>query len=345
MSNWRWKLLGVVTLLAVVGYLWARGEKEPVYKGRPISRYLNSINSSSHLEYVRRVCERPGEFSKPKLTATFDDRQTLDAVSAVGTNALRLLTRELRTKERSFERLATRHPFIARLLPLRRRPSPKFRRLAAFAALSHLGPRAKGAVPDLLPLLRDPVCAPGVLVVLQAIRLEREEDISALTNVFKMSAQRKPYDWMERTPVEWVQGAAIIELLTYETKAQGAVPVLIATAKSTNSWLQGLAALALPRIGAPAEQAVPLIVNHLTNIKTPVTPTEDPPSAMSEAYGLLIENVRLNVIALGEFGKPAAAGLPALTRFHDEVPRDLDVKEATEWAIARIQANVTNQPQ
>ena len=80
-----------------------------------------------------------------------------------------------------------------------------------------------------------------------------------------------------------------------------------------------------------------MIVTHLEHTTMLPTPTEDPPSAAHEAYAHLVENLRLNIVALGEFGRPAAAGLPALRRFHDEAPRDVVVRESTEWAIAKIE--------
>src|SRR5436190_13508187 len=130
-------------LPVIVIFLWSQTEREPEYKARPLSSWL----------------EHFGRGSAPD-----------EALSAMGTNAVPFLLRKIRTKPTDSpvkQRLAA---LLSRQSIIRYRYIPgQTRQRIAGQGLAALGPRAEGAIPELSKLAKTPEYTLGATCALSGI--------------------------------------------------------------------------------------------------------------------------------------------------------------------------------
>lgn len=325
-----WVSGAFVTLLAAVVLVVLDRPEDPLFEGKPLSE---------HLEAFREHGLAAANTGPPRIDLECSNPRAYEAIRAVGTQALPMLTEMLGSTDRMyrwFEEFSARQPWIRKYVKLRP-PEAWKRQVHALAAFIELGPKAAPAIPRILPLLRDPECATVAIVALLAIQPEREADILSLTNVLRISR-----DGSGGATPDLQHGNALVALSTFGRRAAGAKPVLLDCLRTGSPRAQGAAAIALAEIGVPAVEVVPQILGHLPSVETPVGLPRTGPMPGPGGFAAMhaqeeAERVALmNLSALERFGPAAAAAVPALT--HLASHPDPEIGRAVRAALAKIKA-------
>ena len=338
MHGWKATVLIIAGAGLLAGTLfYATRPTDPVYKGKRLSAYLTAVRSAGlHLGYNWSWWDEPDpiELGKPHAECRFTDEHALEAVSHVGTNALPLLIRMLKTQEplaqRWLRHLSDVYPPLQRFIRLKTATAAFEHPIAAVAAFQELGPKAAPVIPDLLALMQQPQYADRALASLIAIRPEAEPDILSLTNALRVRKGGPDRSW-----VDYFHAQAILALSTYGPRASAAVPLLVQTLNSTNGFVQGASAVALARIGGTREELVPVMLSHL---KTNSPPLGGPSRTNRMLYFEQSELLQMSLWSLGQFGSHAAAALPVLSNFQS-YPED-KIQVIARHAANRIKADL-----
>lgn len=217
-------LVAVVAVLAgeVVNALLPR---EPVYEGRPLSAWLEDLDSDKPRE-IRAHARK--------------------AIGQIGTNAIPLLMDWFRARD---SRLKTRLMELAdkqRLIKIHFTPAQD-RCRRAYRACRILGPVAKPAIPELIELLRDTRTTPtagNVLVLFGA------DAIGPLTGALTNQNINIRYS-----------AACVLGL--FRGGAAAAVPALIQSLKDEDYRMRLVAALSLDEIHEGSAVVVPALITNL----------------------------------------------------------------------------------
>jgi len=306
--------------------------RDPVYEGRRLSEWvaLGGFNGGG---LVLHGSEMPPD---PRIGNAPSDPQAMQAISKLGPQAFPLLVGMLGGQEWFFERplrtLAIKYPFLTKFL----RPYNLVfaRQVGAVGAFSLLGSRGTPALPDILPMLRDPDRAMAAMYAVMYINPSREEDVLSLTNVLRI--QKGP----PSSPAPVLHTTALLILGKFGSRAAGAVPVLTGCLTSTNEMIQGAAAVALARIEAPSEKVISLMIANLPTSP----PTRLRPGNIAYAAQFETRNTaRMTVWALGHSGAHARGALPILSRLQDHPYSNL--AEAARASAASIRGETNHPPE
>jgi hypothetical protein len=304
--------------MVVTMVLFTPPESDPVYQNKKLSEHLETFRggllSGGGIQNGQLTLEPTAEFFGT-------DDQAMRAIDAMGTNALPLLVKLLRSKDsrislwiRSF---AYDHKAVGKWIKLPRSMAWP-RRIGAIAAFDRLGPKASGAIPKIIPLLSHPDHAQAALFAITAIRPEREDELLSLTNIFRQ--HRRADDTPDSQLQYLLQADAILTLGKYGSKSHAALPFILERFTSRNHRVRAACAVAIARIGVSPEIAVPLIISNLS----------DP--AFKDGSILM-----MNIWALEQYGPKARAALPILARLEGD-DDTANVVEAARKARAKITA-------
>ncbi len=322
-------------LLLLAALFYRTRENDPLYEGKRLSEHLAAFGGGLSFGGVAKN----REFTEPVAELQCLDLRAYEAISRVGTNALPMLVRMLKSNDSRMRRWVRErvegNAFLRKHLRIQP-PSPGWaKQMGALAAFRELGPRATPAIPKIIPLLDDPDSAYLAMVALKYIHPERETDVLSLTNVLRIKTAS-----ISGAPPSLLHAAAILTLATFGPKASGATPILMDCLNSTNGEVQAACAIALLKIGAPPEKVVPLVLEHL--------PTSNPPPVNVLGAPRLVDqrlmearNLTMNIWALGEFRRHARSALPILSNLQS-YPL-MNVKWAAREAIAKIKADTNSE--
>jgi hypothetical protein len=336
----------VALLVAALFYLfYANLDTDPTYKGKRLSQHLENLTNGWFSCGMPIGNSRyPDKPEPPRVRFEYENADALDAIAKVGTNGLPMLVRMLQSKDsvarKWFWDFAQKHQLVAKLFHPKP-PDALDRQISAAAALSKLGPLASPAIPQIVPLLRNPDSALVALVALASIHPEREEYILAMTNVLNIRGG-KP---MLGPEVGDLHAAAILTLSSFGATARGAAPILMQTLNSTNNLVQAASAVALARMGANPGKVVPVIVGRLP--LTNRAPVPDSPLTARLDYGGIMQrattdrNLALNIWALGDYGCYARPALPILSNIIKGYPL-WNIQDLARQTAAKIKAGINS---
>jgi hypothetical protein len=240
------RLLVIAMLLATAGVMgWlllSSGPPEPVYKGKPLSYWLEGFDVNRTI-YART---RPNGQEQPT------EKQAMQVVNAVGAEGIPYLLGMLEARDSKIK--------LAILKLFRKQHVVKMpdtwanqdsRAWLAWRALHHVGRGLSNSVPQLIVIF------------------ERDDWAFAQTASLALLAQTGP-DAASALPVilrrgithtnAIVRGDAIYALRTVHPEPKLAVPVLIKSLDDPDPWVRGHAARALADYGKDAEAAVPSLL-------------------------------------------------------------------------------------
>jgi hypothetical protein len=349
MGNWKSKMLcGMIVGLVASALIYFSRDNDPVYQGKPLSRYLWAF--SGHGLSRGGVTMNTGEptvLILPNISLSCSDSVANEAIRKVGTNALPMLARMLSEKDTRLQRwiweTVEENKFLRRYIRMKPPTRGWVSQIRALAAFRELGPLASPAIPRIIPLLKDPDCAPAAVVALLSIDLQHEEDILSLTNALcirVISASGASPSLSHST--------AILALSTFGSRASGATPILLNCLTSTNERVQASAAIALAKVGASADRVVPVIVANLSKTNPlPLLPPRPPSAAliaqMASQGNQRFEteaSVSMNILALNEYAGRARVALPILSNLQSHPLSNIQIL-ARETA-AKIKADTNS---
>jgi hypothetical protein len=331
-------LLGGTLVLVVVAVLYATNENDPVYCGKRLSKHLEAYSAEAlHFGGALNNAGESTVLILPGIKSCCSDPIAREAVVQVGPKALPMLVRMLKKQDTRLQRwiweTVESHKFLNQHIRMKPPTSGFAGQLRALAAFKELGRRATPAVARIIPLLDDPDFAVFAIAAILSIQPERERDILALTNVFRMKGVS-----ISGAPPDLIYSSAILALSTFGAKASGAIPALFKCTQSTNAQVRVDATYALVRIGAPAENVLPLIIAEIPKTNPPPFVPSFPPTAASIAQEIKAsEDYRKLVMALyvmGELGQKAISALPAITNLQSYPMKNIQF--AAEDAAAKI---------
>jgi HEAT repeat protein len=326
----------LLVMLAGVAAWQGLREREPVYQGKSLSKWLEDYTALR------------GAFTLGGATVgfvgagggmqgyRFDSAKVDAAVRQIGTNALPTLLRMLRVKDSALrlklERFARQHTGfrveftpdgtlnvhnVHRVIDLSLTSSEalRFRAVAAFRAL---GGEARRAVPELIEIYKQmPERGPwGAGAALGSIGPDASAAIpSLLRNVGNTNAVAREI--------------AVTALGEIHAQPQLVVPALIAALHDPAQSVELAALAALGRYGEEAKTAVPALVAILKAERNPITLANaaavlgrihaDPEVVVPALIAALhhpVQKVRIECLcALREFGAEAKPAVPALLEF------------------------------
>jgi hypothetical protein len=243
-------LLALSLVLVLGGFAWVMlrpGQPEPLYKGKPLSYWLQGYSPSQTYP--------PGA----KLTVGPTRAEAQAAVQHLGTNAIPTLLRFLSTPEYPFEtkvmQMAQRQRFIHIAYT-----SSWERANEANAGFADLGLDETSAVPQLIKLFeRHPnmVSRQVVPAILGQIGLPAKAAVSML---IKATTDADDY----------VRNNAVYALGTIHSEPALTVPVLVKSLEDTNDYTRMNAARALAAFGQNARPAVPALLKLLAQERTKI---------------------------------------------------------------------------
>lgn len=320
--------IGLPALLLGAALLVLRQANDPVFEGKRLSQ---------HLQAFREHGLHHGGVHPPRIELVCSSSNAVEAIRAVGTNALPMLVDMLGARDRLTRWLwehSEAHPWIRDRLNLE--PARAWtRNVHALAAFTELGPKAAPAIPKIIPLLRNADSAAVAIVALLAIQPDREEDILSLTNILRIRRTSS-----SGASPELLHADAIMALSAFGPRAGGAKSILLDRLKNdSSSRVQAAAAIALARIGASAEEVVPYVLRRLPSADTPqlfhtnviMLPGGIPKTFTFPEFDRVAV---MNLAALGRFGQGAQSALPLLTNL--QTHPDQLVATAAREALATI---------
>jgi HEAT repeat protein len=282
----------LILLLAVVGTFvtlliltWPTDSDEPRYNGRRLSKWL--------------IAYRHAE----------DQDKAVEAISAIGTNAIPFLLRWLqeppspkRTKIRNaLPNWVRNNQFVFHLLD----PRLSEATMAAPMGFRVLGTNALPAIPDLVRISQTNNQTAGVMAVVTLAGMGQPGLVATLTIVTNGSLQHRSFamDWMAKNQSLYSDPAP-------------AIPVLVSCLSDTNSFIVQKAAETLGAFRLQPEIVVPRLADALTNSR---------PAARVAA-----------IVALKEYGANAVPALDAISNCLND--RLSGVSNTAARAIEKIRA-------
>lgn len=292
------KRVPIVVFAGILGglLLWqALGPRESIYQGKRVSEHLRGFAQDG-----TQIDSQP-PFG---LLLTFQPspERTLawEAFSHFDTNALRTVHTWLRARDSGLLRMVDKIAARQSIVPYSRLPDWR-KRQAAVSAIARLGRRAEPLADLLGPLLNDPDHARMAVHALWHIHPEKEQAILLLTNAF-----------------QWAPHETLSALGGFESKASGAMPLLVEALHGTNAVVRAAAAVAVARVGTEDPEIISLIAPNL-----------DGPNI--QAYA---STHQMCLWALARIGPAALPVLPKITRFANDP--DPAVRNAAQKAIVHI---------
>lgn len=280
MKSKRWMLVIVVLLgLLFLATLPFHGSKEPAYQGKTVSVWFRDYAYGSNTttrpvvanltppmhailahaksngvlpQVLQTMSNHLSMLTSAQLSRTPPREPALDALQALGSNAVPCLVRHLRIGplDRAYERAVTNLPVFVQ----RRLPSPaqkRWYRVRALQALSQLKDSARSGTPALMELLhqREPQLRSQVLATLRSIYA----DAHSISGVLLQLGKEKRYDE--------------VLLIARETKWQGreVAHLFGKILQATNTALHREAITLLEAAGAraaPALDSILLALQH-----------------------------------------------------------------------------------
>jgi len=336
-SRTRRCLCGAAVLLLASALFYGTRVNDPVYEGKPLSTYLAAFRGGVGFGSVTMEMGQPDEFKAPGLwELRCSDPRAYQAISSVGTNALPMLVRMLKSNDSRVRRWVWRQSegraFIRKHIRMKPPTAGFARQIGALAAFRELGPRAAPAIPKIIPLLDDPNLAHVAIVALTYIQPQRERDVLSLTNVLRIRTR----SFTGASP-SLLHAGAILALATFGPKAAGATPILMDCLNSTNGEVQAACAIALLKIGAPPDKVVPLVVQHLP-LTNPLSLNRPlgAPQLMNQRH-TEERNLIMNIWTLGEYRRHAQSALPILSNLQS-YPL-MNMQEAAREAMDKIRSD------
>ena len=232
--------LAALVLILLVGLVWSpirQAPREPVYLGKPLSRWLRTYAPSSSSGRGSR------EWS-----------QADDAVRHIGTNGIPILLNMLREKDskltlRLFALAQKQHFIKIHFVPAAQRNA------AASKAFIALGDRAKGAVPALMKMYNENISTESQVAIADAFAWIGPSAKPAVPLLLQAGTNSNA---RARASALWALGEI-------HAAPQVCVPELIHALNDTNDWAQLSAAHALGMFGTDALSAVQPL-SQLTNM-------------------------------------------------------------------------------
>ncbi len=270
-----------MALVAIAAVLWdVIRPLEPRYGGKPLSHWLEGGCSCGY-----------GPISQ----------EGMEAVRAVGTNAIPFLIGELQAK--GLPLLSGFEPIADRVPSLWSFSSAPIRHSRALHGFDALGPAGSPAIPKLGELMFGPDKYVGMSA---QVALERIGGSAVLPPM------------MCGLTNENLASESVCYLGSLRSQAQAAVPALVTNLAAIDPVIRKYAALALRRINLQPEIVVPALLPLVSDTN---------------------RDVRLNAIsALAAFGPGSAAANPALQSA--AVDPDKRVNARAKWALIRVECEM-----
>lgn len=233
------KLRFLVLLLLLAAFMaglsaYLLRQREPVYQGRPLSKWLEE------LEYSRLQDGRGS---------------SAEALRHMGTNAMPTLVKMLRARDSELKlqliRLARKQGLV-RVGPFRFHPTPGLVRCrTAIAACELLGPSARSAIPELVALLRETEPQTGYAAA-RALGAIGAEAIPAL--VSELANENKE-----------TRLRAVMAMGAFPKGSTVLVPPLLRSLHDPGADVRNMATAALGRFGLEAAVVVPALAECLAD--------------------------------------------------------------------------------
>ena len=323
-------------LVLVSALFYVTRDNDPPYEGKPLSKHLEAFRGQGLWSGgVTKEIGQPAEFREPEAKFMCSDLDAYAAISKVGTNALPMLIRMLKSKDSRMRRwvweVAEGNAFIRRHARIKPPASGWTKQMRALAAFRELGPQAARAIPMIIPLLDDPDVAHVAMVALKYIHPQHEADVLSLTNVLRIKTKS-----LSGAVPSLLHADAILTLASFGSNAVGAAPILTNCLSSTNGEVQAASAIALLKIGVTPEKVVPLVLEHLPITNPPPANSLGAPQTWAQRF-LEERNLTMNIWALGEYGRHARSALPILSNLQSYPLRN--IQEAAREAMDKIKAD------
>lgn len=237
-------VFGILLLLVVGGIAWLTlRSSEPLYKGKPLSAWLEAFDKNYDFIGSTENMDRGIEAS--------------EAVRHIGTNAIPTLLRRLRAKDNPLAdrlyALAQKQHFVA----VEHVPA-YLRRTEGRSGFRVLGPEGRAAVPALMKLYGSvsPECRPCIAATLGGIGPDAKRAVPLL---IRGLAETNTFHGEVEAP------EAANALGKIHSEPQLAVPALIKCLGNQNPIMRWEAAGALGNFGAEAKSAVPALLKLLND--------------------------------------------------------------------------------
>ncbi len=247
------RYLLITLLIAAVGvlaWLLLLLDPEPTYQSRPLSYWLKGFY--------------PGN---PDPT----QKQAVDAVTQIGTNAVPTLVRMLQQKDSKLKLRLIQLIQMQHWVHFNFESSEK-RHLEALAGLAFLGPKAKSAVPVLLEIYNEHHPGPYDNSLTMA---------QLLANMGPAAADAVPRFVQATTDTNsQIRFNAVNTLAQIHARPDLSVPALTASLRDPDETVRSMAALCLVDFGANARSAVPELTRLLADPDSDVR--EDAAEALKE---------------------------------------------------------------
>ncbi len=234
--------LAILLLLGLLWFLADRLPREPVYRGKTLTLWLQTYNPSA-----------PAGRGSPEWN------ETDEAVRYIGTNAIPILLQMLRAKDSNLKLRLAALAQKQRVIKVHFVPAA-VRNMEASRAFIVLGDRAKDAVPDLMKIYNES---------------NSIESLSAIEDAFSWigPAAKPAIPLLLRAATNannGVRANALWALGEIHAEPQSCVPELIRALGDSDGWVRTSAAHALGMFGTDAQSAVPALM-QLTNFPTVLT--------------------------------------------------------------------------
>lgn len=268
-----------MVLAAVGGIGWllvSSHEAEPVYQGRKLRAWLEDAS---------------------EFTQTGAQRQAMDAIRTIGTNALPSLIRMMRSKDSPLKLAILKLAGKQRLVELDFERASDLHILAAYGC-SILRSKARPAIPVLVTLLQEEEYCLVVPTALVSIGPDGVLALTgALTNVNANVRHNIAAALADIRIRRTLTNATPEQIVTLDQEAKIAVPALLKLLRNKADPARGQAALTLGVLGVQAVIVVPELIATLQDANN----SDEGVSAAIAAAS-----------ALGRFGHEAKDAVPAL---------------------------------
>lgn len=303
MRRWQQVLLfglcGLVLIFAVAVFCLHHSEPEPIYKGRPLSQWLDDYNSALRVGV-------PADVQRDKQTAA------TAAVRSIGSNAVPFLVRWHTAKDSTFQievtKICNRIWNTVHLRPTSNwlwKNSALYKRYNARISFIILRTEASSALPE---VARQFAASDQSDTVLESAICLSQLGTNGL-KVLLETIQNPP------SPLHFKKALDVICYVDYlGTNAAPAIPVLISVTKTNHTDDRWTAAIALGALKIYPQQTVPALRDVLQSTNSP--------------YRAIV------IRQIGAFGKDAKVAVPDLAQFLND--KNATVAESARNAIYQI---------
>lgn len=232
---WLKSALLVVVVGILLAWAWVPSRpEEPVYQGKPLGEWLRIYNESHDGSEVEKQAEA--------------------AIRNIGTNGIPALFRMIRTSESGFRTMLKGWVGRRSLFKFNLPDAEDIREMAVFG-FKALGENAKGAVPELLTLLKKTGSTNGreeIIDALGAIGPSAQAAVPALLAIASDAKDPERYE-------------AIRALGVIRSSADSVVPFLTSCLRDPEASIRWTAASALCNFGDSAQSSVPTLIPLLAD--------------------------------------------------------------------------------